>query len=136
VGFASAEYRFHVPRAFRPYADATAGSTATTGGRPRNTPPSYFGRPFYWRPPQVYALPDWDLLFRTFVDAGYTQIVRPRPEETDRKLLGAGVGLELQARGMLSLRADWGMALDRVKTGNSNVAPGSSRVHLMASLMW
>lgn len=139
VGFASAEYRFHVPRAFRPYAEATAGSTsttATTGGRPRNTPPSYFGKPFYWRPPQVYALPDWDLIFRMFVDAGYTQIVRPRPEETDRKLLGTGVGLELQARSMFSLRADWGMALDRVKTGNANVAPGSSRVHLMASLMW
>jgi hypothetical protein len=132
VGFASAEYRFHIPRAFRPYAE----SKSTIKGRSRATPPTYFGKPFYWRPPQVYAMPDWDLLFRTFVDAGYTQIVRPRPEETNRRLLGAGVGLELQARGMLSLRADWGMALDRVKTGNADVASGSSRVHLMASLMW
>ena len=131
VAYGTAEYRFHIPRAFRPY----AASGASPGGRAPN-PPSYFGRPFYWRPAQVYALPDWDLLFRMFADAGYTGIVRPRPEETDRTLVAVGAGLELQAYGTLSLRVDWGVALERVKTGNEDVHPGSSRIHVMASFMW
>lgn len=131
VTYATAEYRFHIPRAFRPYNESTA-----VPGQRSASPPSYFGRPFFWKPAQVYGLPDWDLVFRTFVDAGYTRVVRPRPEEIDRTLVGVGAGLELQAYGMLSVRMDYGMTLERVKTGNEDVQPGSSRVHLMASFTW
>lgn len=131
VAYLSSEYRLHVPRLLRPYTGA-----ADPLKRRASAPPTYFGRPFYWRPSQVYALPDWDLILRGFFDAGYTQIVRPRPEEANRKLLGAGVGVEVQAAAKLSLRADLGFALEHVKTGNANVRPGSSQLHLMASWMW
>jgi hemolysin activation/secretion protein len=131
VAYLSAEYRYHIPRSFRPYADGDTRRKA----RPE-TPPSYFGQPFYWRPGQVYGLPDWDLIFRTFFDAGYTNIVRPRPEESDRKLMSSGFGFEFQAASRLTLRADWGLVLHRVKTGNADVPFGSSRVHFSASFMW
>jgi hypothetical protein len=135
VAFFSGEYRLHLPRLLRPYSEIGDNGEGP-GPRAAPAPASYFGRPFHWRPAQVYGLPDWNLLVRAFFDAGYTRIVRPRPEETNRNLVGTGLGLELQAMGKLSVRADWGVALEALETGNAKVRPGDSRLHFLASFVW
>ena len=145
--FASAEYRFHYPRSLRP---ASVKEDPTAGAAPREDRNQLFGRPFTYRPPRPYARPDWDLIFRAFVDAGATQIndgtAAPRPEDRDQSLLGAGVGFELQLFRNFNLRADAGWALSEVKTGFdttsgytpgfNDVSAGSLRGHFLLTVVW
>lgn len=145
--FASVEYRFHYPRSLRP---ASVKEDPVAGAAPREDRNQLFGRPFTYRPPRPYARPDWDLIFRAFVDAGATQIndgtLPPRPEDRDHSLLGAGVGFELQLFRNFNLRADAGWALSEVKTGldtvNSyipgfnDVSAGSLRGHFLLTVVW
>lgn len=144
----SAEYRFHIPRALQPRSEQekTAANTAT-----QEPAPTLFGRPFNYRPPRVYARPDWDLIFRTFLDFGGTEInsttkYPKQSNEHDYSLLSTGVGVELQMLSNLNLRSDWGYVLDGIKTGvksANNYSPGlndtkagSSRLHLLLTLVW
>lgn len=113
----SVEYRLHIPRLL-PL---------------REEPGELFGQTFRWAPQQAYARPDWDLIFRAFVDAARTINNRALPFEHDETLLGAGVGLELVYRRNLSVRVDWGMVLDSV-TGKAE--RGDNRFHIVATLMF
>ena len=122
----SAEYRFHVPRAFGVETD------------PGKTP--FFGQPFRWRPQQAYGQADWDLILRAFTDVGRAINSRRESVERDETLWGAGLGAELQIMRNFSVRVDWGVALQNAKTDNSadpNVTTvGSNRFHIVATLLF
>lgn len=95
VYLGTAEYRFHIPRSL------------PIRRRPVDLP--WVGD-FRVSPQQVYGRPDWDLVFRAFVDAGKS--VRNDRQlatgtEVDQTLVGAGVGLEFIFRGNLRARVDW-----------------------------
>lgn len=115
---ASAEYRFHVPRAF--------GTRAEPG--------ELFGRPFRWAPQYVYGQPDWDLILKAFVDVGRAWQSDRASFETDETLLGLGVGAELQIRRNLNIRLDWGFAIEGMENGEVN--SGSNRLHFVATLLF
>lgn len=91
----TAEYRFHIPRSL------------PIRRQPVDLP--WVGD-FRISPQQVYGRPDWDLIFRAFVDAGRS--VRNDRQlatgtEVNQTLVGAGVGLEFIFRGNLRARVDW-----------------------------
>jgi len=111
------EYRYHVPRGF-----------AT-----QNEPGRFMGGPFRWAPQQPYGRPDWDLILKAFVDAGHTINSNIEPYESDATLVGTGVGAELLIKQNVSVRVDWGVALDGVKSaaGTTLVEAGSSRVNFV-----
>lgn len=113
----TAEYRYHLPRQFEP-------------GAPR----SLFGSPVQWRPANAQARPDWDLIFRTFVDYGSVSNNSPvLPTEDNADLLTAGVGIELQFKRNLNLRIDWAAALKDVA---GEAEAGDSRVHFVGTLVY
>ncbi|MEX2217759.1 MAG: ShlB/FhaC/HecB family hemolysin secretion/activation protein [Phycisphaerales bacterium] len=114
----SAEYRFHLPRTFAIQED------------PTQTP--LFGQPFRVSPDQRYGRPDWDLIFRGFVDAGrVTQSDRQAFEENNT-LVGAGVGVEFLFKRNLNLRVDWGFALRDARDTDA----GESRVHFVGTILY
>jgi hemolysin activation/secretion protein len=107
----SGEYRYHVPRALQP---APASSV--------------MGRPFRFRPDQRYSRPDWDLILRGFVDVG-----RVTGEDLHSETLaGTGVGAEIVVMRNLSLRLDWGIALNDVRETKS----GDSRLHFVGTILY
>lgn len=112
------EYRFHVPRALAIQPE----------------PSRLFGRDFRVRPQQQYGRPDWDLVLRAFVDAGHVVNSDREDYEKDESLIGAGLGAELLLYQNLSVRMDWGMALDDVD--NQNVKAGSNRFHFVFTLLF
>lgn len=116
---ASLEYRVHVPRLLSIEPDPSA------------TP--LLGRPFRLAPdrPQGYA--DWDLVLKGFVDAGKAFNSERLSFERNDGLVGAGLGIELVVLRNLSVRADWGVALQEVP---GRVSAGSSRVHLVATILY
>ena len=115
---ASAEYRFHLPRALAIQPE----------------PSRLFGREFRMRPQQQYGRPDWDLVLRAFIDAGHVVNSDRLPFEKDESLVGAGIGAELLMYQNLSVRADWGFALDDVD--NQNVRRGDDRLHVVFTLLF
>jgi hypothetical protein len=119
VVLATAEYRFHLPRIFAVREDVGRG---------------LLGEPFRWQPQHVYGRPDWDLIFRGFVDVGRTVQSDRVPGESDDTLLGAGIGAELQIRRNLNLRVDWGFALRDLDA--RNVESGDSRVHFVGTVLY
>jgi len=123
VMVANVEYRFHVPRTFAIEPD------------PSKTP--LFGRPFRWAPQQLYGRPDWDLIFKTFLDVAVTGNSDRQPTERDETLVGTGVGVEVMVRRNLSARLDWGVALSKVNAGMSDqVNAGDHRLHLVFTLLY
>lgn len=95
VFLGTAEYRFHIPRSL------------PIRRRPVELP--WVGD-FRIAPQQVYGRPDWDLIFRAFIDAGKS--IRNNGQlatatELNQSLVGAGVGLEFIFRGNLRARVDW-----------------------------
>ncbi|MFG0273474.1 MAG: hypothetical protein ACF8QF_00275 [Phycisphaerales bacterium] len=118
---ATAEYRYHFPRSLDP-------------GEPvRGLFPD---QPFRARPQQWLSRPDWDLIFRAFVDAGIAQNIDKEPFETDTTLVGAGVGVELAIKRNINVRVDWGFALHDETTADDAVTAGSSQVHLVFTLVF
>ncbi len=119
---ASAEYNFHLPRMLQRDPE----------------PGELFGQPFRRVPDQPYGRADWDLIFRTFIDGGWTWQSDRRDFERNQSLLGTGVGLELMILQNASLRADWGVALLDVDDafGRSMVTSGSNRFHLQFTLFY
>jgi hemolysin activation/secretion protein len=118
----SAEYRFHIPRVFKPEPD------------PETT--ALFGKPFRFSPEQPYGRADWDLIFRAFVDAGRTMNSDPLFFEEDHTLVGTGVGLELVVLQNLSVRADWGVALKDLESGDNDVEAGDNRFHFVFTVLY
>ena len=95
VYMGTAEYRFHLPRAL------------PISQTPLKLP--WVGD-FRLAPQQVYGRPDWDLIFRGFVDAA--QSIRNNPQlasgtELNQFLVGAGAGIEFVYKGNFTARVDW-----------------------------
>ena len=121
----TAEYRFHLPRTFRIQRE------------PEKT--SLFGRPFRFAPQEIYGRPDWDLIFRTFLDVGQTRTSHKRSVyEDNNTLVGTGLGVEFQFKRYVSLRLDWGYALRDVESlgGTKSTGAGDSKLHFMATFIY
>ncbi len=150
----NAEYRFHIPRALRPASIKDDSEAKAENANTRKEPSrGLFGPDFNYRPPQVYARPDWDLIARTFFDAGFTDVnlgtaLKRRAGENNYTLMSTGVGLELQMYQNINMRVDWGYVLEGIKTGikstgsspylpgANDTKAGSSRVHALLTLVW
>lgn len=113
------EYRFHLPRALAIEPD------------PQRT---LFGRDFKARPQQVYGRPDWDLVFKGFLDVGQSYNSDRRAFEKDETLVGAGVGVEFSLFNNLSFRTDWGVVLDEIGGGVQEV--GDNRLHVVLTILF
>ena len=87
-------------------------------------------------PQQVYARPDWDLVFRAFVDAAGVRSNNRVGFEDNYNLLSAGLGVELQIKRNIRLRMDVGQALKGVDTTDHSVDAGDRRYHLLFTLMY
>jgi len=118
----SVEYRFHLPRNLKPQVE----------------PGKLFNKPFRFRRQQAYGRPDWDLIFRAFFDAGRAVISRDKPGlgEEDQILMSTGVGVELLVKRNLSLRVDYGVALEGAATSSERVKQGDGRAHVVATILW
>jgi len=118
----TAEYRLHVPRLF--------GVAAP--GR------DFMGHPFRYAPQQPYGRPDWDLIGKVFVDVGQTYVSNKIATEKNQSLVGTGVGMELVLKQNVSIRADWGIALEDVNDESSgeNIKAGSNRFHLVLTISY
>jgi len=119
----SLEYRFHLPRTFAPQ-------------EPRD---ALFYRDFRTSPQRPFGRPDWDLIFRTFLDAGTTMPVSgstTASKESDQTLVGTGIGMELQVKQNFSIRVDWGVALTKVSTSGQETRPGDNRIHVVATFSY
>ena len=125
----SIEYRFHVPRAFKP-------------GDPKNLFPKSLSRKrsarkpkaFKFVPDRVYGRPDWDLILRTFYDIGDTEVTDRQTNEFDETLQSVGIGAELQFMRYLNVRLDWGIVLEDLD--GSDAESGDNRVHVAATFLW
>jgi hemolysin activation/secretion protein len=97
VFLGSLEYRFHLPRIF-PLRKEIVDLPA-------------FGD-FRVAPQRVYGFPDWDLILRTFIDAG--RIIRHdrNSYEKNETLLSVGFGAEVHLWRNIVGRADLGIVLD------------------------
>lgn len=125
----SFEYRFHVPRILPVRRQAL--DLPLVGD-------------FRLSPQQVYGRPDWDLVFRAFVDFGSTRRnarsrVGTGTPERHQTLVGAGVGAELQIGAHLRASLDWATALkdeNRGPTAGSTVDVGDSEFHVLFSILY
>lgn len=113
----TAEYRFHLPRAFAPQEEVG----------------DLLGQPFRYAPQQLYGRADWDLTFRGFVDFARVINHNKLSFESDHTLIGTGVGVEFQLLRNLNVRVDWGFALKGIE---GRVSSGSERVHFAGTLLF
>jgi hemolysin activation/secretion protein len=117
------EYRFHWPRTFEIEPD------------PSRTP--LFGRSFRFAPQQIYGRPDWDLVLRSFIDYGRTVNADRLVTEKNETLVGAGVGVEVLYKENISIRADWGVALNAVLEDTvDEVESGDQELHLTFTVLF
>ena len=114
----TSEYRFHLPRVFAIDPDPFRHDV--------------LGSPFRWAPQEVYGRPDWDLVFRGFLDVASTDVKEPITGEYDENLAGAGFGLEFLLRRNVRLRADFGWALKNA----GRTDEGDSRFHFVATFLY
>jgi len=129
VFLGSVEYRFHLPHSL------------PVRRKPSRVP--LLGD-FRITPQQAYGRPDWDLVIRAFVDAGYAIRNKRRWDatlgvrlEAPNTLLGAGLGAELRLRHNLSLRMDWGRALKSTRSVvNDPVKAGNNEFHFLFSVLY
>lgn len=119
--YGSVEYRFHLPRAL-----------------PNDeNPPTAFGRPFRVAPDGQGGRPDWDLIFKVFMDGARVINSRRLAFESNETLLSTGVGAELVIANNVSFRTDWGIVLD--ETGSDTPDPvraGDSRWHFVFTVLY
>lgn len=116
---ASAEYRLHIPRLFGIEPD------------PARTP--LFGQPFRLRADRPFGYPDWDLVFKGFVDAGWSFISDPQPGEQNETLVGAGIGMDFVFLQNFSVRLDWGFALREVPGA---VSAGDNKLNFVVTIQY
>lgn len=113
----SIEYRFHLPQAL--------GFSEQPG--------KLFGQPFRYRPQAPYGRADWDLILKAFFDGARVVNNDRQPGEEDHTLLGTGVGMEFLFKRNLSIRVDWGVALEEIE---NEVSAGSNRFHISATILY
>jgi hemolysin activation/secretion protein len=121
----TAEYRFHLPMALKP---------TYVNQEPDKAPPK-----FAIRPEQIFAKPDWDLIFRAFVDVGAAfNNNRDISTEADRTLVGVGVGIELQVLRYLDLRVDYGLPVEALSGDKTStpVKAWDGRFHIVGTVTW
>jgi hemolysin activation/secretion protein len=122
---ASAEYRFHVPRAFAPNA---------------NPRPLGWGsdEPFRWVPDRPGGQTDWDLILKAFVDGARVWQSDRAAGEDDSALLSVGIGAEFQFKQSLNAQIYWGVALTDVNGPaiDESVKAGDSRVSFSVTLFY
>ncbi|MBZ0173501.1 MAG: hypothetical protein K8E66_14045, partial [Phycisphaerales bacterium] len=119
--FGGVEYRLHIPRAFPVNAE----------------PPTAFGRPFRFQPDEQGGRPDWDLVFKVFLDAGRVINAQALGFENDETLLSAGIGGELVIANNLSFRTDLGVVLDETGADTPDaVTVGSQRWHFVLTVLY
>lgn len=134
----SLEYAFHLPRALKPISALRVD--AEKAGTAFQVPDPIFGR-FQLRPRTPGAIPDWDLILKAFVDAGFIEN-NGNDVFKSYSLLSAGVGVDLQLASYISIRADWGYVLGSLETGATGGGfveggeTGDSRIHLRAQVTW
>ena len=105
VYIASAEYRFHLPRAL------------DIRREPLELP--LIGD-FRASPQQVYGRPDWDLVFRAFLDLGYTDREGgSEVNEFDQLLVSMGLGIEATFMGRVRARVDWARGIEETHSNSS-----------------
>lgn len=125
---ASAEYRFHWPRAW------AVSEPGTINGRPVEWARNMLGERmnnFRYAPQEPFGRADWDLIFKGFLDAGFTDVSAAVPGEDSYSLVGAGVGVELQIKRYLTARLEWGFALADVDQPGNETDVGDNRVHFL-----
>ena len=120
VYVATAEYRFHVPRIFKP--------------KPKPVKLPVFNVPFRFAPQQLYGKPDWDLILRAFYDVGRVALYQRAPYERNQTLQGAGVGIELRFKSNFSIRCDYAVTLEDITTQTEKINSGHNRIHAIATL--
>jgi hemolysin activation/secretion protein len=114
----SAEYRYHFPRSLPVQPD------------PNQT--KLFGKPFRKSPQQAFGRPDWDLIFRGFVDVGRTVQTDRLVFERNNTLVGTGIGVEFQFMQNFTARMDWGVALRDVESvDEERTQAGDNRFHFV-----
>ena len=97
---------------------------------------------FRGSPQQVYGRPDWDLIFRAFVDVGRTERNgrNATAGERNQTLLSAGIGAELQVLSNFRARIDWAAAIEDEFGTFSNdrnaVQRGDSEIHALFSIIY
>lgn len=119
----SVEYRLHVPRLYKPYAEG-------------DTIPVLFGEQMRWRPTEAFGRPDWDLILKAFCDVGNTTVNNKAVFESDYTLASVGFGAELQIRHNIAVRADWGYVLNEAidAAGTVRAENGDNRFHFVFTL--
>jgi hemolysin activation/secretion protein len=115
VYVASAEYRYHLPRAQSPREPGRLGN-----------------RDFRWRPGLDGSRPDWDLILKAFLDAGRATNSDRLSFEENETLVGAGIGFEVQVLRNFNLRTDLGFPL---KDAGETEA-GEPRLHFVGTLLY
>lgn len=118
VVIASAEYRYHLPRAMKIQPE----------------PRELFGEPFRSAPQFVYGSPDWDLVLKGFVDFGATDNSDRLNFEVNETLIGIGVGVDFLYKRNLNVRVDWGFAMEELESVDVN--SGSNRLHVVATILF
>lgn len=124
---ATAEYRFHLPRAWK------ISEPGTIEGRPV----SMFGSDFRYAPQSAFGRTDWDLILRGFVDAASVKVNDALPgEASSQTLIGAGFGAELQIKRNFTLRSDLGFVLNEVEEADEKFETGDARLHVSATVLY
>jgi hypothetical protein len=139
VIYGTAEYRLHIPRLLG------VGVPNSLMGRDLPPPPLMGGTGGFNYQPRAADTPgDWDLIFRTFVDAGYVHYNKIKLEQAgtfDAGLVGTGCGLEMRLRDNVTVRADYGWPLtpihEAVGTKNElDILPGQGRFNFVFTLLY
>jgi hemolysin activation/secretion protein len=124
------EYRYHVPRAW------AVSAPGYRGDRKINFFRRTGGDDFRYAPSEAFGFTDWDLILKTFVDAGKTDVSDAVTGESDETLVGAGVGFEFQFKRNLQARLDWGFALSDIDASAEPVDAGDNRVHFVLTVSY
>jgi len=126
VIIASAEYRFHVPRAF---------GTQEPGylmGKKNDM----FGPDFRWQPQSDFGRGDWDWVLKAFFDVAQSRVNDKLAGEEDYTLVGAGIGTELQWKRNFTMRLEWGFALEDVDDPANEVDAGDNEIHFLITVLY
>lgn len=119
------EYRFHIPRAFKPY--SVSGTEA----------PTLFNRQINFAPPTVYGSPDIDIVWKAFMDFARSDISQNLAIERDEGLWSVGTGVDVLLFRNVSFRADWAVALEPIAPTTPSVTTrGSNRFHLLLTVLF